>query len=303
MQRERETTTSEVNCATEPVISNGNDNYDEGRTMLHVVLELLGEYRVDFQGLKEAIKEQNEIISNQQDIIRDLKEAAVEQQNTTRALSQQLEDTKKQMGDELKRVRAELGQSGWRCRAVTKDRKNPNRIRIACRDEAEQQMMKRLVGAKLTRGARILRDELYPIKVDNVNRIGVLDEEGGIRTGAAEVFGKENDTQIAKIVWLSKRDIPKAYGSMAVYLTKASDAKRLLAEGFFYAGGESGYTGVFERRPRPNQCYKCQQIGHKAFQCSNTQICGKCARGGHHHSICNETIFKCVLCEGPHRGP
>jgi hypothetical protein len=37
-------------------------------------------------------------------------------------------------------VRAEQGQSNWRCRAVTKDPKNPSRIRIACRDEAEHQM-------------------------------------------------------------------------------------------------------------------------------------------------------------------
>jgi hypothetical protein len=66
-------------------------------------------------------------------------------------------------------VRAETGQTRWRCQAVTKDRKNPNRIRIACRDEVEHKMVKRLIGAKLARGARALRDELYPIKVDNVN--------------------------------------------------------------------------------------------------------------------------------------
>ena len=197
-------------------------------------------------------------------------------------------------------VRAGEGQSSWRCQALTKDRRSPTRIRIVCRDEAEHQMVKRLVGAKLARGARVLRDELYPIKVDNVKRIAVLDEAGNIRTGAAEAFGKENDTQIAKIVWLSKRDIPKAYGSMVVYLTKGSDSRRLLSEGFFYAGGESGYARAFERRLRPNQCYNCQQVGHKAFQCNNTQVCGKCAKEGHHHSTCNGTIFKCVLCGGPH---
>jgi hypothetical protein len=146
----------------------------------------------------------------------------------------------------------------------------------------------------------VLRDELYPIKVDHVNHTAVLDEMGDIRTGVAMAFGQENDTQIAKIAWLSKRDIPKAYGSMVVYLTKGSDARRLLSEGFFYAGGESGYTGVFERRPRPEQCYNCQQVGHKAFQCSKTQVCGKCAREGHHYSACNEATFKCVLCGGPH---
>ena len=34
---------------------------------------------------------------------------------------------------------------------------------------------------------------------------------------------------------------------MVVYVTKGSDARRLLTEGFFYVAGESGYTGVFER--------------------------------------------------------
>ncbi|KAJ6439126.1 reverse transcriptase [Purpureocillium lavendulum] len=156
-------------------------------------------------------------------------------------------------------IRAEQGQSNWRCRAVIKDSKKPNRVKIACRDEAEQNMVKRIVEAKLPRGARMLRDELYPVKVDHVNRTAVLDDSGDTRPGAAEAFGKENDAQIAKIAWLSKRDVPKAYGSMVVYLSKGSDAQRLLSDGFFYAGGESGYTGVFERRPRPDQCYNCQQ--------------------------------------------
>lgn len=197
-------------------------------------------------------------------------------------------------------IRAEQGQPNWRCRAVIKDSKKPNRVKIACRDEAEQNMVKRIVEAKLPQGARVLRDELYPVKVDHVNRTAVLDDSGDIRLGAAEVIGKENDTQIAKIAWLSKRDVPKAYGSMVVYLSKGSDAQRLLSEGFFYAGGESGYTGVFERRPRPDQCYNCQQIGHKAFQCNRSQTCGKCAKEGHHHNACSETIYKCVLCGGPH---
>ncbi|KAM4067555.1 reverse transcriptase (RNA-dependent DNA polymerase) [Hirsutella rhossiliensis] len=167
-------------------------------------------------------------------------------------------------------IRADQVHANWRCRAVIKDPRKPNRVRIACRDKEEQSMLKRVVGAKLPQGVRMLRDELYPVKVDHVNRTAVLDEVGDVRPGTTETFSEENDVQVAKIVWLSKRDIPKAYGSMVVYLTKGSDAKRLLSEGFFYAGGESGYTGFFERRPRPDQCYNCQQIGHKAFHASRT---------------------------------
>ncbi|KAH8194651.1 hypothetical protein TruAng_011185 [Truncatella angustata] len=54
-------------------------------------------------------------------------------------------------------------------------------------------------------GARVLRNELYPIKVDSVNLTAVLDENGTIRHRAAEAFGQENETTVAKIAWLSKK--------------------------------------------------------------------------------------------------
>ncbi|RYP06830.1 hypothetical protein DL765_009343 [Monosporascus sp. GIB2] len=169
-------------------------------------------------------------------------------------------------------VRTEQDNASWRCRAVTKNPRNPHRISIACRDETEHARVKRVVEANLAQGVRILRDDLYPIRVDSVNRTAILDETGSIRPGAAENLGKENDTQIAKIAWLSNWDVPKAYGSMVVYLSKGFDARRLLREGFFYAGGESGYTKVFERRERPKQCYNCQEITDlKAYQCKKTQ--------------------------------
>ena len=187
----------------------------------------------------------------------------------------------------------------WRCRAVTADHTTQSRIRIACRDEDEHELVKR-AAEKIGAGSRVLRDELFPVKVDNVKRTAVLDEKDEIRTGAAEAFGEENGTIVAKIAWLSKRDVPKAYGSMVVYVTKKSDARRLVAEGYFHAGGESGTTSAFEHRPRPGQCYNCQELGHKAYQCRKTQRCGRCAKDGHHHKSCSEAVMKCVLCGGPH---
>jgi hypothetical protein len=199
-----------------------------------------------------------------------------------------------------KEIRTKEGHANWRCQAVTRDVKNKNRIRIACRDEAEHQIVKQVAETKIATGVRVLRDEICPIKVDSVNRFAVLDDKGEIRAGVAEALGRENEVTVAKIAWLSKKDTPKAYGSMVVYVTKGSDASRLLAEGFFHAGGEPGTTSSFEHRPRPEQCYNCQEIGHKAFQCKNGQKCAKCAKDGHHHSNCSETVPKCVLCGGPH---
>lgn len=64
----------------------------------------------------------------------------------------------------------------------------------------------------------MLRDDLYPITVDNINRTAMLNERNEVRAGVTETLGRENDTEVAEIAWLSKRDVPKAYGSMAVYL-------------------------------------------------------------------------------------
>ncbi|KAK1509295.1 hypothetical protein CABS01_16854 [Colletotrichum abscissum] len=171
-----------------------------------------------------------------------------------------------------KEMRAMDGQGSWRCRAITVDPRNADRIRIICRDDAEHRLVKQIAEKSFGPGTRVLQDELYPVKIDNVKRTEVLDEKGNVRAEAAEALSRENETTVAKISWLSKKDMPKAYGSMVVFVTKASDAHRLISEGFFHVGGESGTTMAFERRPRPQQRYNCQQITrHKAYQCANPQ--------------------------------
>ncbi|EWZ29363.1 hypothetical protein FOZG_16991 [Fusarium oxysporum Fo47] len=154
------------------------------------------------------------------------------------------------------------------------DPKNTHRVRITCRNESDHEVVKRVTEAKLALGARILRDDLYPIRVDNVSRIAVLDERNEVRAEATQTLGRENDTEVAKIAWLSRRDVPEAHGSMVVYLKKRSEARRFISEGFFVAGEEFGTTKVFERRDRPKQCYNSQQItNHKAYQCDRPQVC------------------------------
>jgi hypothetical protein len=103
-----------------------------------------------------------------------------------------------------------------------------DRIRVICRDETELQRVKKAAEKTAVMGVRVLRDQLYPVKVDNANRIAILDQEGKVLLGAAEVLGKENDVYIAKIAWLSRKDTGKVYGSMVVYVIKGSEAARLL---------------------------------------------------------------------------
>lgn len=149
-------------------------------------------------------------------------------------------------------------------------------------------------------GIQVPRDELYAIKVDNINRMAVLDENGDIRYRAAEAFGQENGVRVVNMAWLSKRDVQRAYGSMVVYVAEWSEAQRLLSQGFCLVGGALGYTSLFERGRRRQQCYNCQQIGHKASHCRNVQVCARCAGLAHHHSGCRQMFVRCALCGGPH---
>ncbi|KAJ3454196.1 hypothetical protein MRS44_018090 [Fusarium solani] len=177
------------------------------------------------------------------------------------------------------KVRVREGQQSWRCAAVVKDARNPDRIKVVCRDEAEVQLIREVAEKTVVKGARVLRDQLYPVKVDGANRTAVLDSSGNVLPGAAEALGKENEVMIAKMHWLSDKANGKMYGSMVIYVTKASDARRLLEEGYFHLAGESASTNVFERRQGPAQCYNCWEIGHKAFACSKAQRCGNTGGG------------------------
>ncbi|KJZ70671.1 hypothetical protein HIM_09944 [Hirsutella minnesotensis 3608] len=152
-------------------------------------------------------------------------------------------------------MRKSQSQESWKCAAVVNDARNPERIKILCRDEAELKQVKEAAQKTVARGARVLRDQLYPVKVDNAKRTAVLDAEGDVLPGAAETLGAENNVTIAKITWLSNREKAKAYGSMVIYVTKESNARRLLDGVWFDLAGESACTNVFERRLGPIQCF------------------------------------------------
>lgn len=193
--------------------------------------------------------------------------------------------------------------SGWRCVAVTRDPRNTARIRITCRDESELARVKEAAEKSKALGSRVLRDQWYPVKVDNACRTALLDEHGELRNGAVEMLEKENEVRIAKVSWLSRKDLPKAYGSMVVYVTKRADAAKLLEGQYFNVDGESAFTRVFEPRRGPMQCFKCLGLGHKAFSCAKAQVCSRCAQPGHRHSECQAENPRCAICDGPHESP
>ncbi|EED17393.1 conserved hypothetical protein [Talaromyces stipitatus ATCC 10500] len=130
---------------------------------------------------------------------------------------------------------------------MAKDPKNADRVKVICRHEDEIQQVKEATQKINMPGMRVLRDQLYPVKIDNANQTAVLDADGNILPGAVEVLGKENNVNIAKISWISKKDSNKAYGSIVVYITKGTDAKQLIDGNYFDITGESAYTRIFEQ--------------------------------------------------------
>jgi hypothetical protein len=99
-----------------------------------------------------------------------------------------------------KEIRTKEGsKSNWRCAAIIRDLRNNTCIRVACRDEKEHKAVKQAVENVKVEGVKVLRDQLFPIKVDGVNQSAVLNEHNQPHLEIAEKLGEENDVQIAKL--------------------------------------------------------------------------------------------------------
>lgn len=67
--------------------------------------------------------------------------------------------------------------------------RNTNVIKVICRDEAELHMVREAaLGANIP-GAKILREQLYSVKINRANRSVVLDSYDNPLPGVAEALG------------------------------------------------------------------------------------------------------------------
>jgi hypothetical protein len=58
-------------------------------------------------------------------------------------------------------------------------------------------------GSKDRAGAPVLRDQIYPVKVDNASRVAVLNQEGKVLPGAAEVLAKKMRSVLPELCGLA----------------------------------------------------------------------------------------------------
>ena len=182
-----------------------------------------------------------------------------------------------------KRIKEEMHKQDekFRVKTIIKDRRSPNRLRILCRNEEELKNVKSAAVTTAVQGACVLRDQLYPVKINNARADAILMPDGSLKPNIASEIAEENGTEIAKVAWLSTKSNERAYGSLIAYFTKGSESTRFLREGYMYVGRESAVIKPFIPNEGPPRYYNCQSFGHKAFNCQSEKKCGNCAQLGH----------------------
>jgi hypothetical protein len=98
-------------------------------------------------------------------------------------------------------------------------------IRVVYKTDKELRLVK--IAAEKIRipGLRVLQEQLFPVKIDSVNRLAILDKRNEIHKGIIDKLGQENKVKIEKMSWLSRKDNMKAYRSMVIYAPNAVTSK------------------------------------------------------------------------------
>jgi len=91
-------------------------------------------------------------------------------------------------------------------------------------------------------GARLQGKQWFPIKMNDIKRESVFETSGSQREDFLSALQEEDEVaEIRKIIWLSGK---KRYGSMAVHLTKQTDAETLLSRRIVHAAHRSRFGGM-----------------------------------------------------------
>ena len=81
--------------------------------------------------------------------------------------------------------------------------------------------------------------------------------DGSLKPKAASEITEENETELAKVAWLSTKNNGRAYGSLVAYFTKVLESTRFLQEGYIYVGRELAVIKPFILNKGPPRCYNC----------------------------------------------
>ncbi|EKG09453.1 hypothetical protein MPH_13509 [Macrophomina phaseolina MS6] len=188
-----------------------------------------------------------------------------------------------------------------KCCGLTRNANDAAKVRLLFRFKDDEETVRSHSGRLDTafRGARMRSRQWYPVKVDSANKKAVFNEERtALRADACKVMSEENGVEIVHERWLSKPS-DRLYGSAVIYLAKKSDADALLAGRVMDTGGEAAYTDVFEHRPRPRRCFRCQSYDRQKFRCGDEERCVRRRRRTRGRQL-RSSVEKYATCSGPH---
>lgn len=158
-------------------------------------------------------------------------------------------------------------------------------------------------------GARIKRDQWYPVKVDNVVEQCVLDQDANdgktLKKGLSQNFKTDDgccavDCTVMKATWLSKVDAKKKVESMVVWLKSKPDADYLLRTGMALFGATDAFCSPFVIRDNSGPCYHCDRYGHEQPSCNSQIKCAICSKGHRRDECANKDRPKCPACVEAH---
>ena len=87
----------------------------------------------------------------------------------------------------------------FRVKAVIRDRRSPDHLPILFRNEEELKNVKSTAAAIATHRSRVLRDQLYPVKINNARADVILIPDNSLKPNIASEIAEENNTKLTKV--------------------------------------------------------------------------------------------------------
>jgi hypothetical protein len=192
-----------------------------------------------------------------------------------------------------------------KCTGISRNPRNPTKFKIffGNKQHARTAQQDHTWLHNIIPEAKFQSEKWYPVRVDSVNKSAVFHNPSStvIKDETMRQLEAENGITIKRIHWLSKPDLDKTHGSMAVYLANSEEAERVLHKGLMDIDGEASYVRPYMKQSGLIRCFKCHRFNHMASRCpSDVVVCGTCAGRRHTTKDCTADQVKCAVCQGPH---
>ncbi len=160
----------------------------------------------------------------------------------------------------------------------------------------EEESWTQVLGKKARIITRTFGVIAHVVRIDSIN---MKEKEAVMEQIRAKNIASIPDLEIKWIGWLSNPAAGKKETSLVIECKTATQANGAIDEGLAI-GAELHRCTLYNPACKQKQCFNCQQYGHLAVHCTNTQACGYCA-AAHRSQDCKKDVpKKCVLCKGAH---